>query len=107
MKSKSAILHLFTRRWGSHGSLQSRFNHFKDGSGGAAVVLWQDKGNSCRLHAWNAVKGSVFQTDQDVVDFFVYEMPKEILHLDHWGFPGPGGQTDASHSDRLAGIRLP
>jgi hypothetical protein len=22
-------------------------------------------------------------------------------------FPGPGGQTDASHSDRLAGIRIP
>ena len=67
--------------------LQLMRAHSVAAEGGTAAVLRQDEGDSCELHAWDTVKGSDFLADQDVVDFFVHEMPKEILHLDHWGIP--------------------
>jgi len=45
------------------------------------------EGDSFDLHAWDTVKGSDFLADQDAVEFFVREMPKEILRLDNWGCP--------------------
>jgi succinate dehydrogenase / fumarate reductase flavoprotein subunit len=67
--------------------LQLMRAHSVAAEGGTAAVLRQDEGDSYELHAWDTVKGSDFLADQDVVDFFVHEMPKEILHLDHWGIP--------------------
>jgi succinate dehydrogenase / fumarate reductase, flavoprotein subunit len=67
--------------------LQLMRAHSVAAEGGTAAVLRQDEGDSYELHAWDTVKGSDFLADQNVVDFFVHEMPKEILHLDHWGIP--------------------
>jgi succinate dehydrogenase / fumarate reductase, flavoprotein subunit len=67
--------------------LQLMRAHSVAAEGGTAAVMRQDLGDSYELHAWDTVKGSDFLADQDVVDFFVHEMPKEILHLDHWGIP--------------------
>ncbi|MBK9779959.1 MAG: succinate dehydrogenase/fumarate reductase flavoprotein subunit [Anaerolineales bacterium] len=67
--------------------LQLMRAHSVAAEGGTAAVMRQDMGDSFELHAWDTVKGSDFLADQDVVDFFVHEMPKEILHLDHWGIP--------------------
>ena len=67
--------------------LQLMRAHSVAAEGGTAAVLRQDEGDSHELHAWDTVKGSDFLADQDAVDFFVHEMPKEILHLDHWGIP--------------------
>ena len=53
--------------------------------GGTAAVLRE--GDSFDLHAWDTVKGSDFLADQDAVEFFVRECPKEILRLDNWGCP--------------------
>jgi len=53
--------------------------------GGTAAVLRED--DSFDLHAWDTIKGSDFLADQDAVEFFVREMPKEILRLDNWGCP--------------------
>ncbi len=53
--------------------------------GGTAAVLRD--GDSFDLHAWDTVKGSDFLADQDAVEFFVRECPKEILRLDNWGCP--------------------
>jgi len=55
--------------------------------GGTAAVLREDEGDSFDLHAWDTVKGSDFLADQDAVEFFVRECPKEILRLDNWGCP--------------------
>ncbi len=55
--------------------------------GGTAAVLREDEGDSFDLHAWDTVKGSDFLADQDAVEFFVKESPKEILRLDNWGCP--------------------
>jgi succinate dehydrogenase flavoprotein subunit len=67
--------------------LQLMRAHSVAAEGGTAAVMRQDEGDSYELHAWDTVKGSDFLADQDVVDFFVHKMPKEILHLDHWGIP--------------------
>jgi succinate dehydrogenase / fumarate reductase flavoprotein subunit len=67
--------------------LQLMRAHSVAAEGGTAAVLRQDEGDNYELHAWDTVKGSDFLADQDVVNFFVHEMPKEILHLDHWGIP--------------------
>jgi succinate dehydrogenase / fumarate reductase, flavoprotein subunit len=67
--------------------LQLMRAHSVAAEGGTAAVMRQDEGDSHELHAWDTVKGSDFLADQNVVDFFVHEMPKEILHLDHWGIP--------------------
>ncbi len=67
--------------------LQLMRAHSVAAEGGTAAVMRQDEGDSFELHAWDTVKGSDFLADQNVVDFFVHEMPKEILHLDHWGIP--------------------
>jgi len=87
--------------------LQLMRAHSVAAEGGTAAVMRQDMGDSFELHAWDTVKGSDFLADQDVVDFFVHEMPKEILHLDHWGIPGRGQKTDISLNVHLAGTRIP
>jgi succinate dehydrogenase / fumarate reductase flavoprotein subunit len=67
--------------------LQLMRAHSVAAEGGTGAVMRPDEGDSCELHAWDTVKGSDFLADQDVVDFFVLESPKEILQLDHWGIP--------------------
>ncbi len=67
--------------------LQLMRAHSVCAEGGTAAVLRQDEGDSFELHAWDTVKGSDFLADQDAVEFFVHEMPREILQLDHWGIP--------------------
>jgi len=53
--------------------------------GGTAAVLRED--DDFDLHAWDTIKGSDFLADQDAVEFFVRNAPKEILRLDNWGCP--------------------
>ncbi len=60
-------------------------SHSVCAQGGTAAVLRE--GDSYDLHAWDTVKGSDFLADQDVVEFFVKQAPKEIVMLEHWGCP--------------------
>jgi len=60
-------------------------SHSVCAQGGTAAVLRE--GDSYDLHAWDTVKGSDFLADQDVVEFFVRQAPKEMIALDHWGCP--------------------
>ncbi len=60
-------------------------SHSVCAQGGTAAVL--RGGDSFDLHAWDTVKGSDFLADQDVVEFFVEQAPKEIIIQDHWGCP--------------------
>lgn len=82
--------------------LQLMRAHSVAAEGGTAAVLRQDQGDNYELHAWDTVKGSDFLADQDAVDFFVHEMPKEILQLDHWGIPW-SRQTDGRIAQRPFG----
>ncbi|NIO36212.1 succinate dehydrogenase/fumarate reductase flavoprotein subunit [Candidatus Bathyarchaeota archaeon] len=60
-------------------------SHSVCAQGGTAAVMRE--GDSCDLHAWDTVKGSDFLADQDVVEFFVKQAPKEIIATEHWGCP--------------------
>ncbi len=60
-------------------------SHSVCAQGGTGAVLRE--GDSYDLHAWDTVKGSDFLADQDAVEFFVKEAPREIIALEHWGCP--------------------
>lgn len=60
-------------------------SHSVCAQGGTAAVMREK--DSFELHAWDTVKGSDFLADQDVVEFFVTQAPKEIVLTDHWGLP--------------------
>ena len=50
-------------------------SHSVCAQGGTAAVLRD--GDSYDLHSWDTIKGSDFLADQDVVEFFVKQAPKE------------------------------
>jgi len=60
-------------------------SHTCAAEGGAAGVIKQD--DSLDLHFIDTVGGGDWLSDQDVVEYFVNEAPKELLQLDHWGCP--------------------
>ncbi|KKT76283.1 MAG: Fumarate reductase flavoprotein subunit, partial [Candidatus Peregrinibacteria bacterium GW2011_GWA2_44_7] len=60
-------------------------SHTVSAEGGLAGVLRDyDDFDS---HAFDTIKGSDYLADQDAVEFFVREAPKEIANLEHWGCP--------------------
>jgi fumarate reductase flavoprotein subunit len=60
-------------------------SHTVSAEGGAAAVARED--DSLEMHAYDTVKGSDFLGDQDVIQYFVEEAPKELTRLEHWGCP--------------------
>lgn len=60
-------------------------SHSVCAQGGTGAVMRE--GDSLDLHAFDTVKGSDYLADQDVVEFFVKQAPKEIVLLEHWGCP--------------------
>jgi len=70
-------------------------SHSVCAQGGTAAVLRE--GDSYDLHASDTVKGADFLVDQDAVEFFVRQAPKEVITLEHWGCPWsrtPDGKID-------------
>ena len=60
-------------------------SHTVSAEGGAAAVARED--DSFEMHGYDTVKGSDFLGDQDVIQYFVQEAPKELTRLEHWGCP--------------------
>jgi succinate dehydrogenase / fumarate reductase flavoprotein subunit len=60
-------------------------SHSSCAQGGTGAVM--RNGDSQDLHAFDTVKGSDYLADQDIVEFFVKQAPKEIILLEHWGCP--------------------
>jgi len=60
-------------------------SHSVCAQGGTAAVMREK--DSHELHAFDTVKGADFLADQDAVEFFVKQVPKEIVTLEHWGCP--------------------
>jgi fumarate reductase flavoprotein subunit len=60
-------------------------SHTVSAEGGAAAVARED--DSLEMHGFDTVKGSDFLGDQDVIQYFVQEAPKELTRLEHWGCP--------------------
>ncbi len=60
-------------------------SHTVSAEGGAAGVAAPD--DSLDEHAYDTVSGSDWLCDQDAVEAFVAEAPREMLRLEHWGCP--------------------
>jgi fumarate reductase flavoprotein subunit len=60
-------------------------SHTVSAEGGMAAVL-KDYDNF-DLHAYDTIKGSDFLADQDAVEYFVQQAPRETIQLEHWGCP--------------------
>ncbi len=58
-------------------------SHTVSAEGGTAAVLREE--DSFDGHAFDTVKGSDYLADQDVVETFVHEAPREVIQLEHWG----------------------
>ncbi|HVP27060.1 MAG TPA: succinate dehydrogenase/fumarate reductase flavoprotein subunit [Candidatus Bathyarchaeia archaeon] len=70
-------------------------SHSVCAQGGTGAVT--NEKDSFDLHASDTVKGADFLADQDVVEFFVRQAPKEIVLTEHWGCPWsrtPEGKID-------------
>src|SRR5213596_2682041 len=60
-------------------------SHTVSAEGGTAAVLRDF--DSLDLHAKDTIFGADFLADQDVVEAFVKEAPREVIQLEHWGCP--------------------
>jgi fumarate reductase flavoprotein subunit len=60
-------------------------SHTVSAEGGAAAVI--ATGDTLDEHAYDTVSGSDWLSDQDAVEAFVAEAPRELLQLEHWGCP--------------------
>ena len=60
-------------------------SHTVSAEGGAAGVIADD--DSLDEHCYDTVSGSDWLGDQDAIEAFVHEAPRELLQLEHWGCP--------------------
>jgi fumarate reductase flavoprotein subunit len=60
-------------------------SHTVSAEGGAAGVIRND--DSLDEHAYDTISGGDWLSDQDAVETFVQEAPRELLRLEHWGCP--------------------
>ena len=60
-------------------------SHTVSAEGGAAAVV--KPGDSLDAHAYDTISGGDWLPDQDAVEAFVREAPREMLNLEHWGCP--------------------
>ena len=60
-------------------------SHTVSAEGGAAGVIAED--DTVEEHIHDTISGSDWLADQDAVEAFVHEAPRELLQLEHWGCP--------------------
>ena len=60
-------------------------SHTVSAEGGAAGVIAED--DSIDEHVYDTISGSDWLGDQDAIEAFVNEAPRELLQLEHWGCP--------------------
>jgi fumarate reductase flavoprotein subunit len=60
-------------------------SHTVSAEGGAAGVAGDD--DTIDEHCYDTVSGSDWLGDQDAIEIFCNEVPRELLRLEHWGCP--------------------
>lgn len=60
-------------------------SHTVSAEGGAAGAIASD--DTLDEHAYDTISGSDWLADQDAVEAFVNEIPRELFQLEHWGCP--------------------
>ena len=77
-------------------------SHTVSAEGGAAGAIAED--DTLDEHAYDTVSGSDWLCDQDAVEAFVQEAPRELLQLEHWGCPW-SRQPDGRIAVRFGGMK--
>jgi fumarate reductase flavoprotein subunit len=60
-------------------------SHTVSAEGGAAGVVAED--DTLEEHLYDTISGGDWLCDQDAVEAFVAEAPRELMRLEHWGCP--------------------
>ncbi|NUT44143.1 MAG: fumarate reductase (quinol) flavoprotein subunit [Thermoactinospora sp.] len=60
-------------------------SHTVSAEGGAAGVIGID--DTLDEHCYDTISGGDWLCDQDAVEMFIAEAPKELIQLEHWGCP--------------------
>jgi fumarate reductase flavoprotein subunit len=60
-------------------------SHTVSAEGGAAGVIAE--GDTTDEHIYDTISGSDWLGDQDAIEYFVEQAPRELLQLEHWGCP--------------------
>ena len=60
-------------------------SHTVAAEGGAGAVIKSD--DSFDAHAADTIRGSDWLADQDAVELFVKDAPRQLIQLEHWGCP--------------------
>ena len=60
-------------------------SHTVSAEGGAAGVIGAD--DTIEEHIYDTISGGDWLCDQDAVEAFINEAPRELLRLEHWGCP--------------------
>ncbi|MEE9241496.1 MAG: fumarate reductase (quinol) flavoprotein subunit [bacterium] len=60
-------------------------SHTVAAEGGAAGVIKEN--DSFENHIYDTISGGEWLCDQEAVEMFVHESPKELMQLEHWGCP--------------------
>ncbi len=66
-------------------------SHTCAAEGGAAAAIKPD--DSLEQHFNDTVGGGDWLCDQDAVEYFVKEAPRELIQLEHWGVRGTVNRT--------------
>ncbi len=82
-------------------------SHTVSAEGGAAAVPPGAKDDTLEKHAYDTVKGSDFLGDQDVIQYFVQEAPKELTLLEHWGCPWSRNPDGSVATRPFGGMQTP
>ena len=82
-------------------------SHTVSAEGGAAAVPPGAVDDSLEKHAYDTVKGSDFLGDQDVIQYFVQEAPKELTRLEHWGCPWSRNADGSVATRPFGGMQTP
>ena len=82
-------------------------SHTVSAEGGAAAVPPGAVDDSLEKHAYDTVKGSDFLGDQDVIQYFVEEAPKELTRLEHWGCPWSRNADGTVATRPFGGMQTP
>ena len=60
-------------------------SHTVSAEGGAAGVIMEN--DSFEDHIYDTISGGDWLCDQEAVEMFVHQSPKELIQLEHWGCP--------------------
>ena len=75
-------------------------SHTVAAEGGAAAVIKDN--DSLENHINDTIAGGDWMCDQDAVELFVNEAPRELIQMEHWGCPW-SRETDGTVATRPFG----